>query len=134
VTGYFQPQPKFVFIRSYVTQIVVSDQAPGILFVGTKITTLIDPTTGYRIEYNLRANWLPWSSNRYTLDYVVESCFWFGTYAGPPNVQDYGVAYLMHPTNFKMSIQIFNPYLRTDERILAIAPANAPYWLDGTEN
>lgn len=130
----FQPQGQFAFIRSYAKQIVVSDQAPGIVMGGNVITTLIDPMTGYRIEYTLHPEWLAWSSNRYTLDHIVDTCFWFATYAGVPHVQDFGVAWLTHPTNFKSSIQIFNPFIRTDERIFDLAPGDQPYWLDGTEN
>jgi len=130
----FQPQGRFVFNRSYVTQITVTDQSPNITMVDNVITTLIDPFTGYRIEYTLREEWLPWSSNRYTLDFCVYSCYWFGSYIDIAHVQDYGVAWLTHPTTFKSSIQIYNPFIRTDEVDFPLQVASVPYWLDGTDN
>lgn len=128
MAGFYTPSAKFAFPRSYAYQIYVEDQAPTITRVGDYIHTDISSVIGYGIWYKIRPQMWNWSSNRYTLDFVVETCWWEAFFDGIHHDQDYVVALAPRGTSPLMSIVISNPYIQTDFVPFAIAQAPSTYW------
>jgi len=128
MTGFFTPQAKFAFPRSYFYEIVVEDQAPTILRVGNNIHTIIDASVGYGIWYIINPKMWAWSSNRYTLDHVVLDCWWEYGFDGVHHPQDYGVAWNGEPLRLKTHILINNPFLTTNFARFPVDPQPSNYW------
>lgn len=126
--GYF-PSAKFAFPRSYFAQILVSDQAADITRVGNSIHTSIDPLIGYGIWYQIHPNIWPWSSNRYTLDFVVVDCWWEAFFDGVHHPQGYTTNFLYYGTPPLPTLQIANPFISTFNEVIHVTQAPSYYWL-----
>lgn len=128
MAGSYTPQAKFAFPRSYAYQIYVEDQSPNITRVGDYIHTDIDASIGYGIWYKVRPQIWEWSSNRYTLDFVVEDCWWEAFFDGIHHPQDFVVAFASRSTPQIPSIVISNPFIQTDFVVIPISQAATNYW------
>lgn len=83
------PRGKYYFPRSYVTMLKVHTNhvnipsyADGLI---TWVHSPLDSVTGYT---KLKDNFIAWSSNTYTLDYLVE--WWYFTIAPSPTEYEWG--------------------------------------------
>jgi hypothetical protein len=126
--GYF-PSAKFAFPRSYFARILVTDQSPNITLVGNLIHTDIDASIGYGIWYVLDIRIMPWSSNRYTLDFPVIDCWWEAFFDGIHHPQGYEVNFTYHGTPLLPCLEIRNPFIQTDQEVFNVAQAPPNYWL-----
>lgn len=127
VTGYY-PGAKFAFPRSYYYQIYVEDQSPNISRVGNFIHVDIDTSIGYGIWYKLRPQFWNWSSNRYTLDFVIEDVWWEAFFDGVHHPQNVIVQYGSRGTPPIDSLIISNPAIQTDFVALPVQQAPGTYW------
>lgn len=86
----FSPGPRFSFSRAYVYQIVHTTNHDIAFMVENVIISQITSVPGFIAFITLFPYWLPWSSNGYTLDHLVESAVY--TPDGNPPLLDYTVA------------------------------------------
>jgi hypothetical protein len=121
--------PKFAFPRSYIHQLVVSDQSPNITLTDNVILTTIDITIGYWIVYVLDPRFMAWSSNRYTLDFPVVECYWQAFFDGVHHPQSVATNYIYYGPTPLPSLEVRNPFLVTDQHVFPLAAAPPGYWV-----
>lgn len=127
-TGSYLPQAKFAFPRSYVRGFCVRVNAP-VTFTTNK-AIFFDagaPTRRFTVETDMR--FYNWSSNRYTLDFVITESY----YQNLPNLTKiavlYTVSWLISPLNRSVYVEYlpfglaFIPRYYTD-----YPPAPPGYW------
>jgi hypothetical protein len=89
--GVYSPQSKFSFPRSYVRGISLEVVANGITMVGDTITFINPSLPSQHFTVVIDPRVFPWSSNGYTLDYVISESY----YQNDPD-----------PTEFPMSFAL----------------------------
>lgn len=125
----YSPTQKFAFKRSYAAQIVVSGQSNDVEFVGGTITQWIDRSIGYGIVYKILPAFVAWSSNRYTLDYIVDDVWWFAFFDGIHHPQDYRIAFATMGMPYRPSVWIVDPASTAFSVTLPLSPAPPSYWV-----
>jgi hypothetical protein len=90
-TGTYSPQPRFTPTRAYVGAIAFPSEltletSAGGVYVLNDFSLYND-----RLFVKIKYNFFLWSSNRYTLDWIVEECYF---HALPSTVE--------HPLNFHL--------------------------------
>lgn len=126
--GYY-PQGRFAFPRSYVAGILVSDQAPQIQQFGNQFRTIIDISVEYWITYLVDERFMAWSSNRWTLDYIVTSCSWAHTAYPGTHDQGYIVNFTYWGDPPLPVVELRNPFLVTNQVFFPLEQAPSNYWL-----
>lgn len=124
----FVPGAKFAFPRSYYYQIYCEDQSPNISRFLDYIHVDIDPTIGYGIWYKIRPQFWNWSSNRYTLDFVLEDVWWEANFDGVHHPQAAVVQFGSRGNPPIASLIISNPFIQTDFVALDVQQAPPTYW------
>lgn len=104
ISGY--PSNKFAFPRSYITRVGVRSGPAAAIWTDNQVD-LVNLSTGalYWTTIFWDTFWT-WSSNRYTLDYIVSDCFYFPTPLSPPTPLDVIVVYETDPTTFEGIITV----------------------------
>ena len=91
----FSPSESFAFVRSYIAGFQISI-SPGwrIEDTGNPIVARIDlPTYTARIAYHVRSEFWAWSSNAYTLGWVLERVNYYDTLGNANDVDAYNLGY-----------------------------------------
>jgi len=127
-TGSYDPQPKFAFPRSYVRGVAIQIVSGVVVQTGRffQLQNPPDPTL-YFIVFNEK--FWDWSSNRYTLDFVVEESYYqpggVGSYVPMPflvtyytNTPDYSPYLVYSPFSSPGGITYYQ-----------LPPAPPDYWL-----
>lgn len=123
------PSAKFAFPRSYFYQIVSSDQPNDYAtLVGSTLTVVYNSVSGYRAVYDLLPEIIPWNSNRYTLDYAVQSAHWFGTWADAPHEHDWTCNFQVDDVTGIMSLVVANAYVYGFRRWFPVEQQPSNYW------
>lgn len=122
------PQAKFAFPRSYILDVGVRAGAATAIWSGRQVD-LVNSTTGVLFWRTVFAEkFWPWSSNRYTLDYVAEECYYFPTIVSPPTPLNVRIWYETHPVTFNPMVVISpfaaQPFLYSTPTL----PAPSSYW------
>lgn len=123
------PGNTFAFPRSYVTQLSVLGDSADVEFSGDLVTMFISRPLNYGVAYILQPYIQPWSSNRYTLDFVVQDCWWFFGLDGVHHVQDFTVNVWWRGTPARPTLTLVQPLAGTQEAFLDLPPAPPDYWL-----
>lgn len=123
------PSDKFSFTRSYVAQLVIQGDTGDIDQAGDTFTMWIDRSIGYGITYILNDFIQPWSSNGYTLDFVVYDCWWHAFFDGVHHPQAFTVNYWWRGTPIRPVLSIIQPAGGVVETFIDIPGAPPDYWL-----
>lgn len=123
------PSDKFSFTRSYACQISIIGDTGDIDQSGDIFTMWIDRSIGYGITYVLNPFILPWSSNGYTLDYVVYDCWWHAFFDGVHHPQAYTVNFWFRDDPVRATISIVQPLGGVVETFIHLDGAPDDYWL-----
>jgi len=123
------PSKPFAFPRSYVKGFQIHDEGTSLTISGSEIWSNIPGIPGYRNVYEIRPVVLPWSSNRYTLNYVVLNCWWRTNASPSQHPQAYAVDYIYDPIDKAFWIRIRNPAVVGIRKILTAPPPAPGYWL-----
>ena len=100
------PSDRFSFTRSYAYQLSIIGDTNDIDQAGDTFTMWIDRGIGYGITYVLQPYILPWSSNHYTLDFVVYDCWWHAFFDGIHHPQAFTVNYWWRSTPIKPTLSL----------------------------
>ena len=123
------PSNHFAFTRSYITELSIMGDTNDVDRVGDTFTMWIDRSIGYGVTYVLQPYILPWSSNHYTVDYVVYDCWWHAFFDGVHHPQIYAVNVWWRNTPIRQTLSIVQPAAGTMEKHFAIPAAPPTYWL-----
>lgn len=126
------PSNKFAFPRSYAYQLSFLGDTVDYDQSGDTFTMWIDRGIGYGITYVLHPYILPWSSNRYTLDYVVYDCWWHAFGDGIHHPQGFTVNFWWRTTPEKPTLSIIQPLGGTLEKVVHLDGQPPGYWLPPT--
>lgn len=81
------PQNKFYFPRSYVTKLkVLTNHVNSVMYADGEITWGHVPPDAVTGLTKLKANFVTWSSNVYSLDYLVEE-WWYRIAPDPTKIE-----------------------------------------------
>jgi len=122
------PNKRFALTRSYVRGIQIQDEGTTITQVGSETWSNIPGIPGYRIVYEIRPAVLPWSSNRYTLDFVILNCWWRTNAQPQIHPQTYSVDYVIDSVDKLPYIRIRNPSVVGIKKLFVNPPAPPGYW------
>jgi len=103
------PSDRFVVYRSYYYQLEIVGDSNDVDVVGDTITMWISRPLNYGITYVLNDYVIPWSSNRYTLDFIVYDCWWFFGGSGVHNAQAYTVNFWPRTADLIPTLSIIQP-------------------------
>lgn len=124
--GYI-PQPQFAFPRSFLEGIEIRHDLTSPSWSGSLCSFWIAGPPDALCKVKFKDEFIPWSSNRYTLDWIVE----WATYEYPPNPATadlpYYLVYRIPDNRFRGSVLLDVTYgsLYTVHQ-LAAAPGS--YW------
>lgn len=123
------PQNKFNFPRSYVTKLkVVTNHINSVSYADGIITWGHNPPDAVDGRTVLKANFITWSSNTYSLDYIVQA-WWFRVNPDPTKIEWGGEC------NFKWDGDVFTSVLEIATTspdttyYFDLPPAPPGYWL-----
>ena len=122
------PQPRFALPRSYAYQLSILDGAAAVTMVDNVITVMFNPLIGYYTTYVLDERFLPWSSNRWTLDFIVAACTWQAYFDGVHHLQAFTVNHWFRGVPAVPTITLVNPYSSPNEYFLPLPHQPADYW------
>lgn len=123
------PGNTFAFPRSYMHQLSLLGDSSDTEQSGDVFTMWINRAIGYGVTYVLQPYILPWSSNRYTLDFVVYDCWWFANFDGIHHPQGFTVNYWWRGSPARPTITLVQPLAGTQESFFEIPPPPPDYWL-----
>jgi len=122
------PSDKFAFPRSYAYLLTTVGDSNDVEVDGDTITMFISRPLNYGIVYVLNDFIWPWSSNRYTLDFVVYDCWWFFGTDGVHHPQAFTVNYWQRAPLGINSISIIQPLAGTFEALIPLPHQPPGYW------
>lgn len=123
------PSNKFSFTRSYAIQLEILGDSNDVDVSGDTYTMWIDRPTGYGVTYVLNDFIKPWSSNGYTLDYVVYDCWWHQFFDGIHHPQAFTVNFWWRGTPTIATLTLVQPLAGTASYRELLPPAPPGYWL-----
>lgn len=123
------PSPEFAFTRSYAAQLGFYGDSTDIDQSGDTFTVWLDRPTGYGIVYVLNDFIQPWSSNRYTLDFVVADCWWIYNFDGFHHPQAFTVNYWWRGFPLRPTISLIQPSAGSLETFIPLPHSPVDYWL-----
>jgi len=128
--GYFggYPGDTFAFPRSYAWQLSIIGDIDSIAVDGNEITLWINPAIGYYILYTLDPRFWNWSSNRWTLDYIVTDCRWFAFFDGVPHLQFFTVNFWYRGLTLIPTVSLIQPFAATLEEFIPLPQSPPDYW------
>lgn len=124
----YAPQAKFAFPRSYVLDILVSDWTGTYTMVDNVITVDFPDHIGHKNVYVVNPKFLAWSSNRYTLDFVVCDAWNQENPDDTPNPSGYQTRYGVDVLTGRPYVEIRNPFIVTQHATFALPQAPGGYW------
>ena len=122
------PSNKFSFTRSYACSLSFLGDSGDFDQDGDTFTMWIDRPTGYGVTYVLRPYILPWSSNGYTLDYVVDDCWWHQFFDSVHHPQAFTVNFWFRGDPVRPTITVVQPLAGSIETFFSLEGAPAGYW------
>lgn len=122
------PGDTFAFPRSYAWQLSFIGDIDSLTIVDNEVILMINPAIGYYIRYLLDERFLPWSSNRWTLDYIVTSCHWFAFFDGVPHMQLFTVNFWNRGATLIPTVSIIQPFAATIEEFIPLPQSPPTYW------
>lgn len=123
------PSDRFSFTRSYAAQLSIIGDTGDIDQFGDTLIMWIDRSIGYGITYVLKPWIIPWSSNGYTLDFVVHDCWWHAFFDGIHHAQVFTVNYWWRGDPQRPVISIIQPGGGVVETFIHIDGPPPNYWL-----
>lgn len=123
------PSDKFSFTRSYASVLSFIGDSADFDVSGDTFTMWIDRSIGYGITYILNDFIQPWSSNGYTLDYVVYDCWWHAYFDGVHHPQSFTVNYWWRGDPLQPNLSIIQPVGGVLVKEYTLPPAPPTYWL-----
>ena len=125
----FVPNAQFVILRSYIYKLQFLDETGALFVSGNEFTIALVGSPGYAHVYKIFEHVLDWSSNRYTLDHIVEDCWWRDDANPTHHPQAYSVTYFHDPIDKLPTIKVFNPFSQAASANYVLPPAPPNYWL-----
>lgn len=122
------PSAKFGFPRSYAAQFNIYATTTDIDQFGDTFTVWINRTIGYGITFILQPYVLPWSSNYYTLDFLVYDLWWHAFFDGVHHPDTYSMAFTWLGSPARPTITIALSIGGSIENISQLPPAPPTYW------
>lgn len=124
----WNPGPRFALPRSYVVGFTYVSDADFAFMTDNFIFSGFVAIPGFLATKILFANFIPWSSNRYTLDFLVEASFY--TPDGGTTIIDStcGVEYYNPPATNEFRIRIVDLPGGANTYNFALPPSPADYW------
>jgi len=122
------PSPKFAFPRSYVLNLAFTAGGWPMTQADNVFTLVVGSPVVYTEVLELYPNFFEWSSNRYTLDYIVKSIGYF-TPGGPLSPAGVGVNWF--PNDDPPTPSILFDFVATGSplRRFSLPPAPPDYWM-----
>jgi hypothetical protein len=125
----YVPGGRFAFPRSYITQLRIATNHVNVpSYADGLITWRHEPPDAVTGETKLKDVLIPWNSNAYTLDFVVE--WWFFKIAPSPVEIEWGgeVSFEWNPT-VKAHCLVIATAAADMNYFYPLAPAPSDYWL-----
>jgi hypothetical protein len=97
--------------------------------VDNVITVMYDPLIGYFTTYVIDERFLPWSSNRWTLDFIVVDCWWQAFFDGIHHVQSFTTNHWYRSDPPLATISLINPFASAAEYFIPLPSQPSDYWL-----
>lgn len=122
------PYAKMALTRAYIPKVGVR-AGPAVANWSGRTVDLVDPLSGalYWRTVFYDKFW-PWSSNRYTLDFVPEECYYFPVPGGPPTPLNVFVWFETEPVTAD-AIVVVSPFAGQPNLYPSPTPPAPPgYW------
>lgn len=124
----FTPGAKFAFPRSYIRSIAVVDRSTDVDFVDNEIIVHSTDLPDLSLHYVLEPRFLPFSSNAYTLDFVVCDAFYTFAPTYTPNNWAFNTTYEINPNDLKPMIVISAAFSALYRTYLSIPQPPDDWW------
>jgi hypothetical protein len=126
----FTQSPKFAIPRQYLGGIEVGNTWDGISMTGNVITLFGHAPFLYYNIFVIRTNVVAWSSNRYTLDYVLED-HWSNVPPSPSHDPFYVTTeYLGAGAGLPGRVLLRLPGYDIQRAFFPLPPSPADYWMN----
>jgi hypothetical protein len=123
------PSARFAFPRSYAYQLSIIDATATVILAGDTIIVMFDASIGYFTTYVLDPRFLPWTSNRCTLDFIVLDCWWQAFFDGVHHVQSFTTNHWYRGTPAVATVSLINPFASAMEHFIPLPSQPSDYWL-----
>jgi hypothetical protein len=127
------PSDEFTFIRSYISRFCIISTSTDIDQFGDTFTVWFDRSIGYGATFTLRSDFLPWNSNRYRLDNVVEDLYWHAFFDSIHHPDSYSAAVTWRGDPVLQTYSITLSSGGTEEVFLPLDHSPGDYWLPNLE-
>lgn len=129
ITPTFIPSDKSNFPRSYITKLVLSDEPGPLSLVDNILTlTILVPFTYYHV-FELLPEFIPWSSNVYSLSFLIQDYYYIVPPSPTHNPFGATVTFLADKDEGFFKIKIEVPGSSLVHQDVALAGAPGGYWL-----
>lgn len=128
-TGTFVPTARFSFPRSFINELVLYRNLDAVTFIGNVFTIYAPPPDPTTATIKILPAFIAWSSNGYTLDYLVTECYYQLTPGGTENPMPFDVVFHVNPTNGHNQLVIGWFGLHADPETFPLESAPSSYWL-----
>ena len=122
------PSAQFALNRAYAYQLSFLGATNDLDVSGDTYTLWYDRSIGYGITYVLFPYFKPWSSNRYTLDFIVYDCWWHAFFDGIHHPQGFTVNYWWRDTPKLPTLTIVDPGSSAAEAFSPLPSQPPTYW------
>lgn len=124
----YLPIPEWSFTRAYVGELWLQLHPDlGHTISGSEVTFTYSPIPGYLAYLKFKDNFWEWSSNHFTLDYIVEWNYEVVFPGGPEATYFLTITHAWSPTTGKYAI-IARTAVPTNNYHYALPSRDAPYW------
>lgn len=127
--GTFTPSPNFSFPRSYIVDFYVFRNGNTIVQTVNKfvVTDAFDPNL--TATFVLHENFLPWSSNGFTLDFIVQESYYQTTPGGMQIPLPFNIDFYVSPLTRRSGLYLGWLGLKINPEHFDLEPQPPGYWL-----
>lgn len=128
-TGTFLPSGRFSFPRAYILDFYVYRNGNTVIQQGNKfiVTDAFNPQQ--KATFICHTNFLPWSSNGWTLDHIIVQSFYVTFTGGPEIPLPFNLDFQFNSTLKRNGLYLGWIDLKVDPQRFPLDPAPADYWL-----
>ena len=127
--GSFSPSAKFTFPRSYVYDFVIYANGNNVFQTSDGFRIETPPVTYPEAFIVLLPQFIPWSSNFYTLDFVIAASYYIPLPGAPHVDLPFELAYTVPLGSKRPTLEYAYFGLKTDPRRFTLLAQPSNYWL-----
>lgn len=122
------PNVKFAFPRSYIEGIYIRHDAGAVTLTGNLLTYIVAGSPDAIVRVWFAENFIPWSSNRWTLDHVVIDASYEYPTGGQNRPLPSFLSWMTPPGRHRASLY-FDSWYGALNTLVMLPSAPSDYWL-----